>query len=332
MCIRDSAAVARARALAPPRLGASTYLDTIEPAPAFAAGELAKYAVALGGQFGLMAAGFVAIDALAARALAAPLPAPAVGVLFAFLSLRSRVFSLMDNSRPNREAQGGGATPKGVKRPAWTPPGVAFPIIWSSITVLRAVASALVYARGARALASAPLLCMALHLAVGDVWNTVTNIERRLGVSAAGCVLVWASVVTAVAQYARVSATAGLVLAPSAVWISVACVLTATIWRMNPPIQPLYPAHDGKGAPLKVRGESSLRCACVFRWLNPCRDVCSSKCSASCSLPRSAGRLERVLRNERAPATTASEQRHTRPRPHGYGHSTGAEASGARVV
>ena len=103
------AAVARARALAPPRLGASTYLDTIEPAPAFAAGELAKYAVALGGQFGLMAAGFVAIDALAARALAAPLPAPAVGVLFAFLSLRSRVFSLMDNSRPNREAQGGGA-------------------------------------------------------------------------------------------------------------------------------------------------------------------------------------------------------------------------------
>ena len=192
---------------------------------------------------------FDGVDALAARAQAT-LPSPVVGLMFAFLSLRSRVFSLLDNSRPNREEQGGGATPMDIKRPAWTPPGIAFPFIWLTITGLRAVSSAMVYDG---ALARAPLLLMALHLAVGDVWNTITNIERRLGVSAAGCVLVWASVVGVVLQYSRVSKAAGLILAPSAVWISIACVLTATIWRMNPPIQPLYPARDGKGAPLRVR-------------------------------------------------------------------------------
>ena len=218
---------------------------------------LLRYAAALTGQFSLMAGSLTAVDAAAARLLpAGVLPAPAVGALFAFLSLRSRVFSCLDNSRPNRAAQKGKATPPDVKRPSWTPPGIAFPFIWTTITALRGAASAMVYSTlgGDARLMCAPLLAMCLHLAVGDVWNTVTNVERRLGVSAAGCPLVLGSVLLAVAQYATVSRAAALVIAPSAVWISIACVLTGAIWNLNTPRQPLFPPRgDGKGTAFRLQ-------------------------------------------------------------------------------
>jgi len=157
--------------------------------------------------------------------------------------------SLLDNSRPNREEQKGKATPMDVKRPSWTPPGIAFPFIWLTITALRATAATMVYAG---ALRSAPLEALMLHLCIGDTWNTVTNVEKRLGVSAIGCLAVWGSVLRAVQLFRESAApAAGLVLAPSLAWISVACVLTANIWLLNGR-KPLYPAAaDGDSAKTK---------------------------------------------------------------------------------
>ena len=211
---------------------------------AYAAREVAKYVAATGAQFGLLLGAASAVDALPFA-----LPAPVVWATFCFLSLRSRVFSLLDNSRPNREGMAGKATPAEVKRPAWTPPGIAFPFIWLTITALRATAATMVYAG---ALRSAPLEALMLHLCIGDTWNTVTNVEKRLGVSAIGCLAVWGSVLRAVQLFRESAApAAGLVLAPSLAWISVACVLTANIWLLNGR-KPLYPAAaDGDSAKTK---------------------------------------------------------------------------------
>jgi benzodiazapine receptor len=56
-----------------------------------------------------------------------------------------------------------------------------------------------------------------------------------------GCVLL--SVYNLVFQYFKVSQTAGALIAPSAVWISIATVLVWTIWKINP-------GADGKPEPL----------------------------------------------------------------------------------
>lgn len=208
-------------------------------------GNIAKYVVATSLQFGILAGALKLIDKLVF------LPKPIVGFLFAFLSLRSRVASVLDNSRPNRDAQDGKATPSDVKRPSWTPPGIAFPFIWLSITGLRGVSSAMVYGQ-TDALFSAPLLSMVLHLCIGDTWNTITNMEKRLGVSAIGCVVVWMSVWNAIIRYYKVMPLAGKLLAPSGIWISIATILSYSIWRINTPIQPLWPVKgDGKSASFK---------------------------------------------------------------------------------
>lgn len=213
--------------------------------PTYAALELGKYALATGTQYALLVGALALVDKW--------FPAPLVGLLFAFLSLRSRIFSLLDNSRPDRDAQEGKATPKDVKRPSWTPPGVAFPIIWLSITVLRAVSASLVYSETG-SLISPPLRAFLLHLCVGDTWNTITNVEKRLGVSALASSLVWASVVNAVIAFKFVSNNACNILAPSAVWITIACLLSTNIWLLNDPkSRPLWPSPgDGQSAALRL--------------------------------------------------------------------------------
>jgi tryptophan-rich sensory protein len=208
--------------------------------------QVAKYPFATSVQFLLIAMFFKAVDTVT-------IPAPLVPVLFAFLSLRSRLFSLLPANRPPRggfEVDGKKVptTPETI-RPWWTPPGIAFPFIWLTITALRAASSLVVFKEVGQKLFSAPLLLLALHLCVGDTWNCVTNVEQRKGVSALGVLAVWTSVVAAVKAYYEVTPLAGYLLAPSACWISIASVLTWTIWKINPPLQPLLPQQgDGQAA------------------------------------------------------------------------------------
>ncbi|KAG8467801.1 hypothetical protein KFE25_006853 [Diacronema lutheri] len=204
---------------------------------------VSRYGGATALEVGLIAATLAALD----RVGFGRLPLACAVPLFAFLALRTRVFSVMDNSRPNRKAQGGAATPSETKRPSWTPPGIAFPIIWGTITLLRVASSTMVYAAKGRVLCTRPILALMVHLAVGDTWNSITNVERRLGVSFIAVFAVLASICWAVFEFSRVDRLAALILLPNAVWITIASVLTGAIWRLNTPLQPLLPMrNDGK--------------------------------------------------------------------------------------
>ena len=66
-----------------------------------------------------------------------------VGLFSLFMALKSRVFSPLDNSRP--QASTNDPVFKERRRPWWTPPPLAFPVIWSTIAILRAVSTALVF-------------------------------------------------------------------------------------------------------------------------------------------------------------------------------------------
>eukprot|EP00640_Fibrocapsa_japonica_P005363 CAMPEP_0113944950 /NCGR_PEP_ID=MMETSP1339-20121228/38266_1 /TAXON_ID=94617 /ORGANISM="Fibrocapsa japonica" /LENGTH=107 /DNA_ID=CAMNT_0000950327 /DNA_START=618 /DNA_END=941 /DNA_ORIENTATION=+ /assembly_acc=CAM_ASM_000762 len=89
-------------------------------------------------------------------------------------------------------------------------------------------------------LLNAPVLSFMLHLSIGDTWNCINNVERRMGASVSAVILVWLSVINAVRMYWGVSKTAGLVLLPSAIWISIATVLITSIWNLNGK-EPLFP-------------------------------------------------------------------------------------------
>ena len=157
---------------------------------------------------------------------------------FAFLALRSRTFSILDASRPKIATEIKLKEQK--KRPEWTPPAKVFPVVWISIAVLRSLSSILVYEQVGK-LFCFPIMCLVLHLSIGDWWNFVTNKEKMLGVSAVGVLVVLSSAWFAIYQYYLVLPTAGFVLMPLGVWLCIATALVWSIWDINKPRMRLWP-------------------------------------------------------------------------------------------
>ena len=136
--------------------------------------------------------------------------------------------------------------------PSWTPPGPVFPIVWLLIIgPLRAFTSAMVY-NTVGLYACPAILSLALHLSIGDTWNTVNNVERRYGVAVVGVLCVWLSKANAAYNYFQVIPLAGKLLGLSLVWLTIASALVTRTWQLNPDPEtgkpePLYPV-TGKAA------------------------------------------------------------------------------------
>lgn len=162
------------------------------------------------------------------------------GLFFAVLSVRSRIFSLLDNTRSR-------TTYDQVIRPRWSPPPLAFPIVWMIIAVLRVISSVLVWQTMNHQFLVLPLILFVVHLALGDTWNTIFTVERRLGAAVPVVILgPWLSALVVTAIYWETNPLAGMILSFSCVWLTVAAVLVWRIWQLNGS-EPWYP--------LKLAGE-----------------------------------------------------------------------------
>lgn len=156
------------------------------------------------------------------------------GLVFAILSIRSRIFSLLDNTRSRQ-------TYDQVIRPRWSPPPLVFPIVWMIIAVLRVISSLLVWQQMNHQFLVLPLILFVVHLALGDTWNTIFTVERRLGAAVPVVILgPWLSAVVVTAIYWQTNPLAGMTLSFSCVWLTVAAVLVFRIWQLNGS-EPLYP-------------------------------------------------------------------------------------------
>lgn len=188
---------------------------------------------------------FKALDLGIAAAAIQP-PDWAIFVLFFGMALRSRIFSPLDASRPDANKAASGETTGGFNdrvMPSWTPPGIFFPIMWILIQApLRAYASLLIFQQVGH-LCDPTLLALMLHLSIGDTWNTVNNVEKRLGAAVPGVLCVLASAMFAAYSYYQVLPLAGQALIPLCLWLTVASALVTDTWRINNSQgdEPLYP-------------------------------------------------------------------------------------------
>ena len=160
----------------------------------------------------------------------APLKSFFVWFLMAFFSVRSRIFSPLDNSRPNADKND--TVFKDRLRPSWQPPPIAFPIIWSNIALLRAISATIIFNTTGTLLCN-PLFAFMFHLSCGDTWNTINNVEGRLGTAAliVPSVLITAAYTTF--QYYQVRPLAAKLLSPSVLWLLIANCLVFTIFKIN---------------------------------------------------------------------------------------------------
>lgn len=217
---------------------------------------VAKYATAAAVQLSLFSAIFYALDQIVSISPFEQLPAPAVGFLFYFFSLKSRTLNPLNNKRPELKENG---VPKSSSdgfrdrvMPSWTPPGVVFPIMWILlIGPARAYSSMLVFQNNGHQLLDPALLSLALHLTIGDIWNTINNTEKRYGTAVIGVLCVVASAANAAIQYYNTYPLAGQILGATLLWLCTAAALITDTWRLNP-------KPDGNRDPLyPVKGEAN---------------------------------------------------------------------------
>jgi benzodiazapine receptor len=193
---------------------------------------LGKYLIALGVQMGMITGVFTGLDKLASMTVKT-VPFALNVVLFYVLALKSRVVSPLSNRRPlpkTKEIDG----EQQRKMPTWTPPGFIFPIVWLLlIGPLRAVTSSMIY-KASGSYTNKAILSLMLHLSIGDIWNTINNVERRYGTSVVFVSFVWSSAAFAAFQYSKVLPLAGKLLSLKLIWLSIASSLIIRTWQLNP--------------------------------------------------------------------------------------------------
>ena len=123
-----------------------------------------------------------------------------------------------------------GAWYDGLRKPAWTPPKRAFPIVWTILYVLIAVAGALVWK--AQGFGWAMALWTA-QLALNALWSALFFGARRMDLAFWNIAALWLAILGFMVAAWPVSAPAALLFAPYLAWVSLAAALNRAVWRMN---------------------------------------------------------------------------------------------------
>lgn len=118
-----------------------------------------------------------------------------------------------------------------LAKPAITPPDIAFPLVWTPLFVMMAIAAWLVWRSKGWTVA---LSLFALQLALNLGWSALFFGAQRIGLALVEIGFLWLAIAaTAVAFYPH-DRRAALLLLPYLAWVSFAALLNALIWQMNP--------------------------------------------------------------------------------------------------
>ena len=126
-----------------------------------------------------------------------------------------------------------GAWYAALAKPPWTPPNLAFPVVWSILFVLNAVAGWLVWI-SAGAEAAGPLALYGASLVINASWSGVFFGLHRMGLGFVVVVMLWLSLAAVIAAFAPISAVAAGLVAPYLVWVTIASALNLRVWQLNP--------------------------------------------------------------------------------------------------
>ena len=118
-----------------------------------------------------------------------------------------------------------------LRKPSWTPPNWVFPVVWTTLYILIAVAAARVAVLPGSAFAMA---FWALQITLNAVWTPVFFGKHliRGGLIVIGCL--WFAVLATTLAFFSLDTLAGWMFVPYLIWVTIASALNFSIWRLNP--------------------------------------------------------------------------------------------------
>ncbi|GAB5348304.1 TspO/MBR family protein [Alteriqipengyuania sp. 357] len=123
-----------------------------------------------------------------------------------------------------------------LEKPDWTPPGYVFPIAWTTIFALAAVAAVATWrAAPTSRVADAVIGLFALNGFLNVLWSLMFFRMQRPDWAFAELLLLWLSVGALMLFCGRHSRLAAVALVPYLVWVSIAGALNWSIVELNGP-------------------------------------------------------------------------------------------------
>lgn len=126
-----------------------------------------------------------------------------------------------------------GAWYAGLNKPSWTPPDLAFPVVWGLLFALNAWAGWMIWeAIGASRPEVLGLYIASLVLNAG--WSFLFFGKNRMDWALIDVAILWLSLVAVVAIFWSIRPVAALPVVPYLVWVTIAATLNREMIRLNP--------------------------------------------------------------------------------------------------
>lgn len=119
-------------------------------------------------------------------------------------------------------------------KPSFTPPNGAFPVVWTILFVMMAVAAWLVWrAGGDKGDKKVALIWYGIQLALNVLWSFAFFFMHSPPAGFGVIMALIVAIVITIVTFAKVSRTAALLLVPYLLWVGFAAGLNFTIWVLN---------------------------------------------------------------------------------------------------
>ena len=116
-------------------------------------------------------------------------------------------------------------------KPAWTPPGWVFPIAWTVLYVMIALAGW--YAWRAAGAGTAVTFWFA-QLVLNALWSYLMFGRHDITAALIDIGVLWLAIVVFIVVVRRQSAVAAWLFVPYLAWVTFAAALNFEVWRLNP--------------------------------------------------------------------------------------------------
>lgn len=120
-----------------------------------------------------------------------------------------------------------------LAKPAWTPPNWLFPVAWTILYMLIAVAGWLVWREVGFGAAALGFAFYFLQLALNAAWTWLFFGMHRMDLALADVAGMWLAIAATIVAFYAIRPGAAWLLVPYLAWVSYAGALNLALWRMN---------------------------------------------------------------------------------------------------
>lgn len=127
-----------------------------------------------------------------------------------------------------------------LNKPALSPPGWIFPIVWTLLYIMMGLASYLVINSGAkRELLTSSMIFYLVQLLLNFLWSLLFFNHSLYLTAFAELTAMWVTVIITAVMFFRASKAAGILMIPYILWLTFAAYLNFAVYRLSITPMPL---------------------------------------------------------------------------------------------